>query len=320
MMIKQYFYKSDISSTLTKKLSTSHQKIQTKADIIQNGIVLPRKEGIGSSWGIGGVVDQDGNFVNSSAERGFGGKYEIDKNTIKDYQCEVIYLGYLIDHWGVFLVDFLRRIYWKFVNSTKRTKLAFCGIGFKEGTYGSIDKNCRELFSLIGISDDDIIDIRIPSRFKKVIIPEPGYEYDAYYNPNFVLPYNIAAEKVLSTRQDEYPELLYLSRMHFQKKKEAGERAIEYLFRKNGFTVIYPESLSVTEQISFFSQAKIIASIEGTIAHNVLFAQNAKNRLLFGNKKNSIQDSICLMKRKESKYSSLIVIERFLSHFLLIMI
>ena len=50
---------------------------------------------------------------------------------------------------------------------------------------------------------------------------------------------------------------------------EIGEHEIEELFRVNGFTVFAPEQLTVTEQIFYFSTAKEIAAISGTISHNI---------------------------------------------------
>ena len=55
---------------------------------------------------------------------------------------------------------------------------------------------------------------------------------------------------------------------------EIGENEIEELFRVNGFTVFAPEQLTVTEQIFYFSTAKEIAAISGTISHNIVFCEN----------------------------------------------
>lgn len=53
---------------------------------------------------------------------------------------------------------------------------------------------------------------------------------------------------------------------------EAGEKILEDTFRKNGFKVFSPELLSLKEQILLISGCKEIASLSGTIPHNIIFA------------------------------------------------
>lgn len=82
-----------------------------RVQVINNGILLPPKKDTSKSWGLGGVVDANESFVEDSIYRFyFGGYYDFDKNNIKESEEEVIYLGHLIPHWGVFLVDFHKKI------------------------------------------------------------------------------------------------------------------------------------------------------------------------------------------------------------------
>lgn len=97
--------------------------------IIQNGILLPPKKDSSKDWGIGGVVDNNGHFVEDSIYRFyFGGGYSYDENEINESEEEVIYLGHLIPHWGVFLVDFTRRLWYYYKCQNRNVKLAFFGI------------------------------------------------------------------------------------------------------------------------------------------------------------------------------------------------
>ncbi|MDD6232079.1 MAG: glycosyltransferase 61 family protein, partial [Frisingicoccus sp.] len=70
------------------------------------------------------------------------------------------------------------------------------------------------------------------------------------------------------------------SRTLFARNKEVGERIIEDFFRINGFQIVYPENLPVIEQISIIANAEIIASVEGTIAHNILFSSSGITQII----------------------------------------
>ena len=82
---------------------------------------------------------------------------------------------------------------------------------------------------------------------------------------------------------------VYLSRTRFATYRESGETIIERFFQINGFNIIYPETLSFFQQILIYKDAEIIASIEGTIAHNILFSVNAKSQIII--KKQELENS-----------------------------
>lgn len=275
---KQYLYDgNDSSKMLLERLHHSFKKEGSpNVEKVVNGIILPRIATQGS-WGIGGVCTQDLEFVQSSAERGFGGSYPIKQTIVKKYNFSVVYLGYLIPHWGVFLVDFTRRLYYFLKEHNNNLKITFCGIKFEKGSYGNISEKCNEFWSLLGIEKENIIDIREPSQFNSVLIPEPAYEYDSNYYDDFLLPFKLMASKVSAKRPQNK---IYFTRMRFKKKKESGEKYIEKFFKNNGFTIVSPEQLSLRQQIDYVANAECIASIEGTIAHNILFAKPGTKQII----------------------------------------
>lgn len=97
--------------------------IDSEVKIVPNGIMLPPKPHKSKIWGLGGIVDAQGSFVEESSFRFyFGGKYEYCDDDIVYHDEDVIYLGHLIPHWGVFLVDLTRRLW--FYISIKIKKLS----------------------------------------------------------------------------------------------------------------------------------------------------------------------------------------------------
>ena len=136
------------------------------------------------------------------------------------------------------------------------------------GTFGNADERSWELLENMGIHREEVIDIREPIQFKKVYIPEPGFEYEKYYHKEFIIPYKYIYDNVAANQK---AKKIYLSRKKMGKEKEAGESIIEKFFSINGFEVIYPDELSIVEQVKWLKGAEEIASVEGTISHNILF-------------------------------------------------
>ncbi len=50
------------------------------------------------------------------------------------------------------------------------------------------------------------------------------------------------------------------------------EEKLEQAFRMNGYHVVYPEKMTLKEQIAVLKGASEIAAPAGTLAHNILFA------------------------------------------------
>lgn len=264
-----------------------------------NGILLPPKKDKAKDWGLGGVVDGNGNFVEDSVYRFyFGGYYSFDENSVVESNDEVIYLGHLIPHWGVFLVDFTRRIWYYYKAKNPNVKLAFFGINMPEGGFNSMESIYHEFFDLADINEASIIDVKQITRFKTVYVPEMGYDEDQKkYFEDYLNPFQRIAVNLQNRIKDlNHPlhtfktyQKVYLSRTRFATFREAGENIIESFFELNGFKVIYPETLSFLEKVLVFSNAEEIASIEGTTAHCVLFATKARKQYII--RKQSLENS-----------------------------
>lgn len=275
----QYLYNIDSSRRIMKQLSCSHESLEEPYLLkIENGIVLPRKHitenGLFSA--LGGVITESGEYVEQSREYDFGGGYDIDKDTITKCDEPVIYLGRGFPHYGVVMIDLIRRLYFKYTEEGCSLKLCFCGIYSEPGTFGKGDQRSWELLNDMGIRKEDVYDVRVPMQFSRVYVPEPGFEYEKYYHKEFLIPYKIIFDKV----EPKSEKKLYLSRRKMGVTKEAGEGTIERFFALNGFKVIYPDEISILEQAEWLKGAEVIASVEGTVSHNILFCRPGTRQIV----------------------------------------
>lgn len=246
---------------------------------VPNGLILPQKQvDSGPMWGLGGVCDEQGNFVDISAYDGgwatHGGFYQWDEEEYQD--CDVVYFGMYFNHWGHFLIDLMGRL-WYYVNH-KGTKLAYLGEEEPRG-------NFLEIFSLLGIQQEDLIHITKPTRFRNVIVPQFSCKSCEWYSDEYRSIFDAMIHRV---EQEGYiPEhfkdvkKVYFARTAFGKAKatEFGEETIVKWMESNGFTIVAPEKLSVREQIYIWNHAEEIGCLDGSIPMSVAFSNNPNLKL-----------------------------------------
>lgn len=282
----KYLYKNKYSEEFIEFESKDYlKKDSLKTIIVKDGMILPLKKVHGGPlMGVGGVLDQSGNYVEQSAQIGKGdtlprfcGKYDYDENNVAYLDETVIYIGAFPMHWGHFLVDMAYR-FWYFDECASINKVVYCSEKDEiSGVYA-------EFLALLGIPGDKLFRITIPTRVREIIVPEQGYMACDY----FTIEYKDVFKKVVaSVREDSLVsyDKVYMSRGHFKdaKAKEIGERNIEKNFAENGYKILYMEELSLWEQIFYINHAKKIAALSGTLCHNVVFA-NPEAELIILNK------------------------------------
>ena len=246
---------------------------------LPKGLILPQKQvENGPMWGLGGVCDEQGTFVELSAYNGgwatHGGFYQWDEEEYQD--CDVVYFGMYFNHWGHFLIDLMGRL-WYYVNH-KGVKLAYLGEEEPQG-------NFLEVFSLLGIGQEDLIHVTKPTRFRNVIVPQFSCKSCEWYSDEYRSIFDSMIRRV---EQENYApaqfkdvKKVYFARTSFGKARgtEFGEETIVQWMESNGFTIIAPEKLSVRDQIYIWNQAEEIGCLDGSIPMGIAFSNNPKLKL-----------------------------------------
>lgn len=249
-----------------------------KVETIKNGYILPKKKGKG------GVIDSNKDFVNLSYHNGeffkFGGTYNIPKH-VEFVDDTIIYLGVFIKQWGHFILDSLSRAW--FINtfsSYQREKIKVAFIKKDKPISG----NYLEALKLLGIEENNIVEVDKPVKYRKIIIPQMAMNAKHEYNNEYpkIFKTMISNAKI---KDIVVPKKVYLSRTHLRKarKNEFGEINIENNFRLNEYSTIHPEEKSLVEQIAIFQKSKEIVCLNGSIPFNVVFS-NPSLKLIIINK------------------------------------
>ena len=98
------------------------------------------------------------------------------------------------------------------------------------------------------------------------------------YTPKLLKVFDAIAENVVVDPSWDTPEKIYYSRSQFKKGQqfEFGFAALDNFFEKNGYKVLYPEKVPLDQMIHYIRNSKVVASLSGSLPHNMLFARQGQ--------------------------------------------
>ena len=256
-----------------------------KIQDIEGGLVLPNRPSKGYLFGKGGVLDKNYKYLPLSGIYSKAGRIDAQKEkyetyfgdgglsseiSIQEMDEEVIYLGYIFNHWGHFLVDCSTRLWYLLENWDHKKRLCF---SVYENSHYRMICNIKKFFEYLNVDvENQILFINKPTRFKKITIPEAGYISNSYYSKQYLNVFEKVAENI--PIENYCYKKIYFTRRKLMKAKtsEFGEELFEKNYERNGYKIIAPERCSLEEQVNLIRSSEDIVCISGTIAHNMLFA------------------------------------------------
>ncbi len=241
----------------------------------ENATILPlrRDAASGLLFGYGGVVDQEGNYVDLSCiQNRVQFAYPFDNSEYKNEK--VVYCGYLVNHWGHFLIEAVTRLWYFLENDTTVDKYVFF---VDEGEDRIVKGNYLEFLKLLKIWDKLEI-INKPTTYREVIVPELGLKCRNSYSPKLIAVFDEVAKNVTVNPAWETCSKIYYSRSQLAKGLpfEFGFDALDNFFEKNGYSILYPEKVPLGQMIHYIRNAQVVASLSGSLPHNMLFANNGQ--------------------------------------------
>jgi capsular polysaccharide biosynthesis protein len=186
---------------------------------------------------------------------------------------EVVYLGWCFQHFGHFLMESLART-WILEDIDPSVKVVFHTkmprIASGQKPLSPLTQRILELF---GIPLDRIIIPQVPTRLRRVIVPESLHEISYRSHEQFPRRYRQVASRIAG---DATPSAqpVYLSRrlLRSHLRQIVGEFEVEEVLRENGFLIAYPETMAFEDQIRLINRHTDVFTTVGSAAYNVLFA------------------------------------------------
>lgn len=245
-----------------------------KIDVLRvsKGTVLPWNNGLG------GVLDENGKFVEASMYCGdwhrWGGSYRYAGKVHSE--LKVIFLGFIVGHWGHFLMECLGRAWILLSRQYSEYKVVLLKAENLE-----LHENQYRMLELLGVDRNRIIFPDTAVQFDEVLIPELCTNDKYEFTKEFKQIFDAVKDNAV-TDGIEVPENVYFSRGKYinAEEKEFGEAVIEDMFIKNGFVAMYPELLTLDHIIAIFQKASNIVCINGTIPLQIVFSHQNLNLIV----------------------------------------
>lgn len=272
-----YQYLRPKKAEALRKWCEADIEVRTEPQIWQgkNATILPLRPATeeGLLFGRGGVVDEAGNYVAlSGIEDRVQFSYPFENPEYRDEK--VVYCGYLVNHWGHFLIEAVTRLWYFLEKDESVDKYVFF---VDENEQRTVKGNYLEFLQLLKIWDKLEI-INKPTTYREVIVPELGIKCRESYTPKLLDVFNTVADNVVPDPNWETPEKIYYSRSQLAKGQpfEFGFAALDNFFEKNGYTILYPEKVPLSRMIHYIRNSKVVATLSGSLPHNMLFANNGQ--------------------------------------------
>ncbi|HEU5433211.1 MAG TPA: glycosyltransferase 61 family protein [Thermomicrobiales bacterium] len=241
----------------------------------------------------GGIVAADGEPIDAAQlQRGRrkirGGLDEpVSLAPAREIDEDAVYLGWMFDHFGRFLLDSLARI-WFLRQADPSLRVVFHLPPPSKGLFLDWEPRipgwASRILDAFGVPPSRILVPDVSVRFRRLLVPEAAFVQGFAAYERMVQPFQDVASRLAAGVQPS-SQPVYLSRRLLSSRRRpiVGEGVFEDVLRENGFLVVHPETMTFENQVRLVNAHADIFSNVGSAAHNILFALQSPRLHLFAN-------------------------------------
>ena len=258
------FADSDFEKYFEKSISRQYMRDVHVQEFEKGIIVNEHRHGFG-------VFDKNFRFVKSSRQmRKNNGQFipKFNHKNIAYMDVDAVFVGNVFPQFGHFLLEHMNRAYVALDKKYKRAK--FVLVNNKD--VSPVPNYMFELLELLGVKRENILVLNETTQFRRVYVPDQGFNIPVYSSDAFGKMYDAIAKNVKPLR--EKYEKIYVSRTAMQTRRTYGEGVVQKIFEKNGYKIIWPEKLPLSQQIALVKNARVLAGCAGTALHLALFMKS----------------------------------------------
>jgi hypothetical protein len=186
---------------------------------------------------------------------------------LKRFSQRVIYAGGIAKHFGHFLTEGLARYWYAIADES-------CPIlSHPIERYSPKPIFLDHFFGAIHFSRDRLVSFKRPILLVEVVVPRPAFVNSGEaFEVHRLLPENVAA-KLLPPALERTSQPLYMSRrlLDGNKRQIIHEDLLEERLRARGFQIVYPERLSLEQQVHLINKHDVLVGTLGSALHGILF-------------------------------------------------
>jgi len=182
---------------------------------------------------------------------------------------QAIYLGHAFTHFGHFLLETISALYWvRHVDDDVSLLLH----PFEEDGENVFTRYPHgiECLKLLGISAERVVMATTDIAVDELLLAPRAYDMSNGPHYDFSDVYRSLRDAAVRSPGAPEAKRIYLSRRRLKRRERgrlANEAAIERRMRWRGFAVLYPERMSLSDQIRAAAAADILAGVDGSALH-----------------------------------------------------
>lgn len=150
---------------------------------------------------------------------------------------------------------------------------------------GEVPRYTYELLAAFGIDRERVHVITGPVRAERLITAT-----QAFQQPNFLSPVardvwaRVSAGLLPLAGSDPLPERVFVARRAGTRRQCLNSNEVELAFRRAGFVTVYPEDLSLPDQVRLFSSVPVVAGYAGSGLINTVFSSGPATRIVLASR------------------------------------
>lgn len=186
---------------------------------------------------------------------------------------EYIYGGKLGWHFGHFIVETLPRLWTLHEGKPPGVKLVVHG-EFAPEHYFESHPFTRLMLSALDINLEDLVYVDRPFRIKRLTVPSASFQQQSFgYDVFARLCHAIGIALLAENTSGPKARPVYISKSQLTRgvTRVVNENEFEYVLARNGVEIIYPERLTLEDQIRLFANRRVISGITGSFFHGSIF-------------------------------------------------
>ena len=235
--------------------------------VVPNAVLVPRRDHRDRSQGAGVLRRTDDGLVvvEDCGTRRRGREY-VEPPPVSGVRPTgrldtAVFAGYVWDHFGHFLLESLGRTWMPSLDPS-------VPVVWLAATGDRLEPWMDAMADHVGIGPDRRVLVGPEAALEvgRLLVADQGFEVRRHLHPWF-------AARLATTEHRPDGSKVWLSRSRLADGGLAEEADLEAVLADDGWTIVHPESLDLTEQIDVLARAAHVAGVEGSALHTLLFVR-----------------------------------------------
>lgn len=190
-----------------------------------------------------------------------------------------VLLGSMHRHWGHAILEGLTRLWVKSRLSSPVKWLVY---------EAGVQPFAKDLLRLAGIPEGDVVHAGAHDKVERLIVPDIGMRSHRWITTAQTDSWSLIRSECNPSRR------VYLSRSGVGLRKCVDEPEVEDIFRRAGWEVIRPESLSVAQQVSLAGECAQLAGLVGSQMYLAAFQPDRSRNVVVAPRNFFLRDDLLI--------------------------